>query len=266
MSDRSMKRIGVVTALAVLAAAAIVSCAGEPKGPAGAVEKMAKAHGGLEAVGRLGSFSAHGFIRDLSDTVVARSNSFDLYRSGNRYKHIVLMAPAGTLAGLIVLTHDGASTVEWTSRGGSRPVAANELAMLPYRFPAVIAWAKAHAASGTIVGGKEKADREMHIRYALGDSILTLSIDRRTWLLSGVDLASASDTAAGYGERYDTYMDVDGSPFPARFTGSFRGVRYYEYLLSTVELRSEMPDSLLRLNAADTAAFARRGVPPAAPK
>lgn len=266
MSDRTMKRISVAAVLAALAAAAVVSCSGEPGGPAGAVEKMTKAHGGLAAVGRLGSFSAHGFIRDLSDTVVARSNSFDLYRSGNRYKHVVLMAPAGTLAGLIVLAHDGASTVEWTSRGGSRRVAANELAMLPYRFPAVIAWAKAHAAAGTIVGGKEKTDREMRIRYALGDSILTISIDRRNWLLAGVELASSSDTAAGYGERYDTYMEVDGLPFPARFTGSFRGARYYEYLLSTVQLRSEMPDSLLRLNAADTAAFARRGAPPAAPR
>lgn len=263
MSDRTMKRIGVAAALAALAAATVASCSGEPGSPAGAVEKMVKAHGGLDGAARLGSFEGHGFIRDLSDTVVARSNAFDLYRSGGRYKHVVLMAPGGTLAGAIVLAHDGASTVEWTSRGGARSVSGNELAVLSYRFPAVIAWAGAHASSGSIVGERGKADPEMRIRYALGDSTLTIAIDRRTWLLAGVALASASDSVPGYGERYGDYTDVDGVPFPTRFTGSFRGVRYYEYLLSTVDLRPGMPDSLLRLNAADTAAFAPRAAPPA---
>ncbi len=242
--------------VAALVAVVLVSCSEEPRNPRGVVRNMVHAHGGPHAIERLRNFAGKGFIRDLSDTVVAKSFPFDVYRSGLRYKHRLMRAPGGAISDIIVLCHDGEETFEWTNRGGRRDVPPMEIGALQYRFPMVLSWVREEGRSPELLP-HASADREIRLRYAEGDLILTIAVDRRSWLLGGVEIRSAADTAFQYEEHYGAYMDLEGIPFPERFTASYRNEPLYDYLLSVVELRGEMPDSLFAITGADTAAFAR---------
>jgi hypothetical protein len=248
-------------------ALAIGSCSGVPGNAEGAAKKLLHAHGGAAAVARLDDYVGLGFIKDLSSETVARSFAFDVFRKGQLYKHKIMAAPKGALTDVIVIFFDGKTSREWSKGKGITTIPPMELGVLKYRFPDVIAWMQGPDRAGEIlpVG---KGDPAVRLRYRDEGNVVTLSIDRTSWLLDSVAVAAAGDSTAWFTERYRYYTDVDGIPFPQEFVGSYRGTPYYEYVLSSIRLDPNIPDSLLTVTAEDTA-FAVKPPPaekPAAPK
>jgi hypothetical protein len=212
-----------------------------------------RAHGGVRNIERLQSFTGYGFIKDLADTVVAKSNAFDIYRSGERYKHRIIRAPGGTIGEIILLIHNDGTTIGWSARGGLQNVRAIELSVLRYRFPMILEWVQERGRSFELLPAGP-ADRVLRLRYTGDDKVLTIGIDRESWLLDGVEIRGVSDTTFHFAERYGVYMDLDGIPFPQRYTGMYRDRPLYEFLLSVVKIAPELPDSLFTITAADTTA------------
>ena len=242
----------LVSAAALVLACAIPSCSGVPAGPEGAAKKMLRAYGGSENVERLRSFVGKGFIRDLGSPTVAKSYAFDLYRKGSLYKHKIMSAPKGRLTDVIVLYYDGTTSREWVNGRGTTTIPAMEHGILKYRFPDCILWAQSADRKGEMAP-VTKGDNVVRVRYAEGTDIVTLMLDRKSWLVSGVEIATSTDSSASFIESYDHYTEVDGIPFPQEFKATFKGRPYYDYMLSKIELRADLPDSLFRLTAEDSA-------------
>lgn len=240
---------------AALLALAFVSCSGVPSSPDGAAKKMLHAYGGQKNAKRLQSFAAKGFIKDLSSETIAKSYAFDVYRKGNLYKHKVMAAPTGKLTDVIVLYFDGMTSREWLRGKGTRTIPSMELGLLKYRFPDCIQWAQTAGKTGKMIPVK-KGDGVVRMRYTDGSEVITLALDRKSWLLSGVEIANVNDTADVFTERYDHYTDIAGIPFPQEFRATFRGAPYYEYLLSVIDLEANMPDTLFRVTNEDTIGLA----------
>ena len=236
---------------AALLACAFVSCSGVPSSPEGAAKKMLRAYGGEKNAARLRSFAAKGFIKDLSSETIAKSYAFDVYRKGNLYKHKVLAAPAGKLTDVIVLYFDGTTSREWLKGKGTHEIPSMELGLLKYRFPECIQWANAAGRAGKVIP-VEKGDKVVRVRYTDGSDLVTISLDKKSWLLSAVEISSAADTSAVFTESYDHYTDIAGIPFPQEYKATFRGAPYYEYLLSAIDLDAVMPDTLFRVTNEDT--------------
>ncbi len=238
-------------ALAALGALLGASCSQTPRDPERIVRKLVHAHGGRGKIERLQTFTGKGFIKDLSDTVVVKSNAFDVYRSRERYKHLILRTAGGRLGDVIALCRNAEGTWTWRTRGGLMRVSPMELELIRYRFPMVLSWVQEKGRSPELLAG-EASDRDLRVRYRVDDVELTLAVDRKTWLLDGVEIRTSADTTFLFAERYDAYMDLDGIPFPQRNTATYRDMPLYEYVLSNVELRSDLPDSLFTLTGADT--------------
>jgi outer membrane lipoprotein-sorting protein len=244
---------------AILAAVAIVSCSGVPSSPAGVAKKMLRAHGGSEKIARLQSYVGKGFIKDLNSEVVARSFAYDVYRKGRLFKQKIMSAPGGKLSSVIVMYFDGATSRRWESGGRTVTVPTMDLGVLKYRFPEVIQWAQGADRKGERLS-VEKGENVVRLRYEEGDDVVTLAIDRKNWLLAGVEITSLKDTSFAFSEAYDHYTDIEGIPFPQEFKGTYKGKVYYDYMLSKIELRSDLPDSLFRVTAEDSAGIARPAV------
>jgi hypothetical protein len=244
----------------VLAAVAIAACSVVPASPEGIAKKMLRAHGGAAKLARLDSFVGKGFIRDLSSKVVAKSFALDVYRKGQLYKHRIMSAPGGKLTDVIVLSFDGTTSREWMNGKGTRTIPSMELGILKYRFPDVIQWIQGADRKGERLPLK-KGDKVVRVRYTAGDDVVTLAVDTKTWLLDSVLVTNAKDSSFAFSEVYRYYSDVDGIPFPEEFRATIGRQLYYDYLLSAIELRTELPDSLLRVNAADSAGISKREPP-----
>ncbi len=234
---------------AALLALAFAACSGVPSSPEGVAKKLLRAHGGAEKATRLRSYAAKGFIKDMSSDLIARNFALDVYRKGDLYKHLIANAPGGKLADVIVLYFDGTTSREWLKGRGVHEVPTMELGLLKYRFPDCIQWAQTAAGELLPVA---KQDSVVRVRYTDGPNVVTLAVDRTTWLLSGVEVRSSTDTVAAFAERYDHYTDLAGIPFPQEFKATFRGAPYYEYLLSVIDLEANLPDSLFGVTSEDT--------------
>ncbi|MDD4857380.1 MAG: hypothetical protein PHD74_04645 [Candidatus Krumholzibacteria bacterium] len=246
----------LVIAAAALAAAAIVSCSGVPSSPAGVARKMLRAHGGSEKVARLESYAGLGFIRDLNSEVVAKSFAYDVYRKGHLFKQKIMSAPNGKLSKVIVLYFDGAASHRWESGGKTYTIPTMELGLLKYRFPEVISWVQGADLKAERLP-VAKGDEVVRLRYEEGDNVVTVSVDPKSWLLAGVEITSLKDTSFAFSEAYNHYTDIDGVPFPQEFKATYNGRVYYDYLLSKIELKSDLPDSLFRVTAEDSAGLAQ---------
>jgi hypothetical protein len=221
---------------------------------------MVQAYGGPAGIARLQSFVGKGFIKELSQNIAA-SNAFDLYVKGPLYKHTVYRAPGGKLTDVIILFYDGRESHEWMKGKGLKQVPTMELSFSKYRFPRVLEWVRDAKLKGEIIPPK-KNDRELRVRYADGDVVVTLALDRKSWLLDGVDLASTSDTSFAYSETYADYWKVDGIPFPQTFKASYKGKPYFDYVLPSVEVGAQLSDSLFTVTEADTVEVTAAPAPP----
>jgi hypothetical protein len=237
-------------------ALSIAACSDLPSSPESAAAKMLRAYGGPAGTARLGTFSGKGFIKDWSSETVARSFAFDIYRKGPLYKHKIMAAPGGALTDVIVVCFDGAASYAWTSSKGRSSIPAEELDLLKYRFPNVLQWIQEAPRTGEVLPSAKGQD-SVRVRYRDGDRTVTLTLDRKSWLLSGIEVKNTQDSSAAFVESYDHYTEVQGIPFPQKFKAQYFGNQYYEYVLVRIDLESDLPDSLLRLNAADTVGIER---------
>ena len=243
-------------AAAALGVLLVASCSGTPRDPGRIARKLMRAHGGSRTIERIQTFTGKGFIRDLGDATVASSNAFDIYRSGEWYKHRMLRPEGNTFGDAIVMCINAEGTWEWRKGEGLRKASPMEFLRLRYRFPAVLSWIQEEGRSPELLDSRSK-DGGFRLRYRDGDFLLIVTVDRATWLLDAVEIQSSGDTTLSFSERYGAYMDLDGIPFPQRFTGAYRGQPLYEYLLSVVELQSELPDSVFTIADADTTSVSR---------
>jgi hypothetical protein len=247
----------VLASVAALALAlSIGACSGVPANPEGAARKMMRAYGGPAKAARLETFSGKGFIRDLSSEAVAKSYAFDIYRKGPFYKQVIMSAPGGKLTDVIVVYFDGTTAYAWMNGKGTTTIDAMELGLLKYRFPDVIQWAQGASKTGEVLPGS-KGDDPVRVRYRDGDLEVILALDRKSWLLSSVEVKSPKVSSDVFVESYNYYTDVEGIPFPQEFKATYRGNRYYEYMLVKIELGGELPDSLFRVTAEDTTGLAK---------
>ena len=245
----------LASAAAVALALVIPACSRMPASPESAAKKMLHAYGGSEKTARLESFAGKGFIGDWSSTNEARSFPFDIYRKGMLYKHKIMSAPRGKLTDVSVVYYDGTTSRAWVSGKGMTTIPAMELGLFKYRFPDVIQWAQGADRRGEMLPGA-KGEAVVRLRFKDGDDAITLALDKKSWLLSSVEVTSSKDSSTVFAESYDQYTEVDGIPFPQEFKAAYGGYQPYEYLLVLIELRADLPDSLFRVNAADTMGLA----------
>jgi len=243
-------------AMPLFLACALASCSGGVGSPEQAVRKMVRAHGGDKQVARLQTFVGKGFIKDLSSRTVAESFAFDIYRKGPLYKHKITKAPRGTITNVLVLYYDGTTCRQWMNGAGIVEMPPLEVGILRYRFPNVLQWAQEPGRAGELLPA-DKSESVVRVRYKDGTSVLTLALDKKSWLLSGVEVRDLSDSTFVFNETYEHYFDLDGNPFPASFKATLKSSPYYEFILPTVELKAELPDSLFRVTAQDTSAFVK---------
>ncbi len=245
-------------AVSALLALAIVSCSGGAGSPEKAVKKMVHAYGGNKKISDLQSFVAKGFSKSISeDDVVVESYAFDMYRKGQLYKHKVTKAPRGKITNTIVMYYDGKKNYQWVNGMGFREIPPMEMEFLAYRFPLVLQWVQSPGRTGEMLP-VDKKEGVIRLRYKDGSVLVTLALDKKTRLLSGIEVEGSADSSSSdYREMYDHYFDLDGIPFPAEFRATRKGRPDYSFIVSDVELKPDLADSLFRVTGEDTAAFAK---------
>lgn len=249
---------GALSKLLIIVPAAFlfVSCYGKVDRPEVAVKKMIKAFGGAEKVELLQSYSGKGFMKVISSTAVAKSNPFDVYQNGVMFKNKIMKLSEGKLVDVMITVYDGREGYQWHYGEGRKNVSGWEFDILEYRFPRILKWVQESGIQGEIV--TEEYDWDVcRVRYYNDDDIVTLILDNKSWLLEGVELASRSDTTYSYSEAYGNYREVEGVPFPNRFTGTFKGRLYYEYFVPAIEYGITLQDTMFKVTRQDTIDISR---------
>ncbi len=237
--------------IAVLCVTFMISCCGGAGDADNVIKRMVKAHGGPDKIELVQSYVGRGFMKNITSTSVVQSDPFDIYRNGPLFKNRIMKLRGGQATDVGLTIFDGREGYQWRYRGGRSPVALWQFEIMGYLFPQVLVWARQPDLVGEIVTGEHEYYIE-RVRYRSGDNIVTIGVDDRTWLLKEVRIASVSDTAFTFSEKYDDYREVDGVPFPNRFTGKYRDNLYYEYFIPVIDYNVELPDSLFAVTSDDT--------------
>jgi len=248
MSSRSF-RWGAVAALA--AGIVLASCSSHVKDPGTAIDRMLAAYGCPKNLPRLTDYVGRGFVKQLPLGHVAVSHPFDLYQKGARYKTKTWLIQEGIPVDMQVLAVADSERTRWTYRDGYSSVPQWEADLLLYRFPLVLQWVSSPGIEGRLIEG-DADDGSVRIRFENDGDLITLVIDDKDWLLRQMILESEADTLFRFEEAYGDYRKVDGVWFPNRFTASFRGRPYYEFMIPSIELGADLPDSIFAVLPADT--------------
>ncbi len=245
-------RTTAVTCLLMAAALSwLVSCSGNVSSSDEAVERMIEAYGGTESVKALMNFSAKGFIKDLKSKSIAKSYPFDVYQKGRSIKHHIMMVEKGNYVGTRIIIFNGQDGYQWNPSTGRMDLENWFTGTLPFKFPRVLDWVSDPGLRGELMEeGREEGKQK--IRFLDSGATVILTLDTDSWLLEGVKVTLQSDTVLVFEELYDNYREVDGVPFPGRFTGIILGDKVYEYFLPTIEYGIELPDSIFTVMVRDT--------------
>lgn len=230
----------------------MISCAGRTDDPDVVIKRMVKAHGGPTKIKRIQSYVGRGFMKNLTSRAVVKSDPFDIFRRGPLFKNRLVKLQAGTVTDIGITIFDGKLGYQWRYGAGRTAVASWQFEIMKYLFPQVLEWVQGLSLPGEIVTSEHEYYVE-RVRYVNGDDIITITVDDRTWLLKEVRITSASDSAFSFSEGYDNYREVEGVPFPGRFTGEYKDNLYYEYFIPVIEYDVELPDSVFTVTAEDTA-------------
>jgi hypothetical protein len=224
---------------------------------AAVLERMIDAHGGGAKIEEVQHYVGRGFMKDLANRNVARSDPFDIYRKGSLFKNRLVRIRNGEPVSVGLTIFDGKEGYQWQYGTGARPVSAWQFEIMRYLYPQVLKLVHDSEPSAELVTGEHEYGVE-RIRFTQGDNVVTIGVDDRTWLLKDVRVVSLSDTTFSFSEAYRDYREVDGVQFPGRFASAYRGRPYYEYFISVIEYGLDLPDSLFAVTADDTMAVARR--------
>ena len=251
MNTGTDSRVAVLIMGCTLCAAIVIGCAGGAGDASDVMKRMVRAHGGPDKIEMIQSYVGRGFMKNLASTAVAQSDPFDIYRRGRLFKNRIVKLRDGKAVDTGLTIFDGREGYQWRYGTGRSPVAAWQFELMAYLFPQILAWAQQPDLAGEIVTGEHEYYIE-RVRYRSGDNIITIGVDDRTWLLKEIQIASVSDSSFSFSESYDNYREVEGVPFPGRFTGKYRNNLYYEYFIPVIKLEVELPDSLFTVTVDDT--------------
>ncbi len=248
------RRILLVAFLPIAAGWLFLSCSRGITKPETAVKKMYSAYRGERGVARITSFTGYGFMKDLSSRTLARSDPFDIFRKGERYKHRRYKVVKGKVKDISVVCYDGKTGFEYMYSKGMRDVPEWEFYILKYKFPVVVKWARDNLDKARGVEC-DPGNSTCTVRFENMDDVVDVTIDGKNGWLKKVRITSKKDSSFSYEELYGDYREVDGIPFPSRFVGKYKGSTFYEFFLPTIELGVDIPDTLFRLNPEDTSEF-----------
>jgi hypothetical protein len=234
----------------------LASCSGEVRNPRVAVKRMIGAYGGYEKATEVKNFIGRGFIKRLTSGSTAESDPLDVFQKGELFKYRITLLTRGRPVGVRVTLFDGYEGYQYVYGGGRTEAPKWEYEMIKYRFPYVLTWVQKNGIDGEIVTG-EGDEGVCLLRYYYGDDIVTLELDSKSWLVRSVEIGSEADPEFSYMERYGDYREVDGVPFPNRFSGFFRGRPYFENFLSVIEYGVDLPDTVFSVTVEDTLEIGR---------
>jgi hypothetical protein len=239
---------------AIAAAAMLISCSGTVDDPAAAEKKLIAAYGGADKVKLLQNYTGKGFMKDLSSQLVAKSAPLDIYQKGELYKAKITKLQSGKPAELLMTIYNGQELYQWIYGRGKKDIPLWELYINKYKFPNILEWIQKPDIEGTL---STTGNGGYRLHYEHETDIIDLTLDGKSWLLEEMRVTSKADTSFFYSEAYSDYRDVDGIPFPNRFTGTYKDRPYYEYMIPVIEYGVEIPDSIFSVLTADTTYIAR---------
>lgn len=241
---------------AVVAAFLFFSCTDVVNDPDTAVEKLVAAYGGPEKVELLQNYTGTGFMKDLVSTAIARSDPIDIYQKGELFKARITRLSMGRPTELMMTIYDGEELYQWIYGQGKKDIPLWELYINKYKFPNVLNWIQQPGVTGEL--HTDADNRNVYrLHYENEDDIIDLLLNSNTWLLREIRITSKSDSAFFYSEKYGDYRDVDGVPFPNRFTGTYRNRRYYEYMIPVIKYGVDLPNSIFGVTDEDTTAISK---------
>lgn len=249
MSNSALR--GLLRIPAAVVCLVMVSCSAGVREPDDVVDRMIGAYGGSGNLPLLANYTGKGFMKQIPLGHVAISHPFDVYQKGMLYKTKTWRIENGIPVDLQVLAVNDTEQVRWSRSGGFAPAPAWEVDLLRYRFPLVLGLLDEGGLEGEMIESPEN-DGALRIRIARGDDLLTIIVDGKTWLLREMILESAEDSLFRFSEHYGDYREVDGIMFPNRFSATFRGLPYYEFLIPTIELGADLSDDLFTIMPEDT--------------
>lgn len=250
------KRAGVFRYLMLIFPIIVIaSCSGMVDKPEDAVKKTVRAYGGPQKVELLRNYLGKGFMKDLTSTSVAKSHPLDVYQKGRLFKSSLYRLYQGKLTDVMVLYYDGHTSYQWMNKQGRREITGLGIELVDYKFPLVLTWIQEPGRTGEILPGDD--EHTCRLQYQHENDLITLTLDTKSWLLKEVEIVRGLEYNAVYNEAYDNYREVDGIPFPSRFTGKFLGKVTYEFLISLIEIDVDLPDSLFQVTVDDTLGLAK---------
>lgn len=219
------------------------------------VRNVIKAYGGDDRARSLSTFSGKGFIKQVPFVQVATNYQYDTYQKGTMIKNKVMEVRLGQLANVRILIDDGKERYSWTARGGRQPVSSDwDFNIIKYRFPYMLTWLQDTDIEGEVLEDAENGMRRM--QYENGEDVVTWSLDGRSWVVRELSVTSKSDSSFSFREVYSDYRDVDGVPFPNRFSSFFGNRPYYEYLIPVINLEPDFTAETFTVTELDTTGIA----------
>ena len=241
-----------LTLALVASAALIASCSGNVKDPEDAVDRMLKAYGGERNVPLLTSFEGRGFRKQIPPGHVATNYPFDVFQRGMEYKTKTYRVLEGQLVDLQLFVVNESERFAWSRRKGEAAVPEWEAEMIGYRFPMILDNLNAGGLSLEHIES-EYWDGLYHIRFEERDNIVDVGLDEESFLVRQVTVVSVSDSSFSFREEYGDYVKTDGIWFPNRFTGYYKNVEYFEFLLPVVSFGVDFADDFFTVMESDTA-------------
>ncbi len=249
--------------LSVIGAAIFFSCSGTPGDADDVVDRMIGAYGGPKKIELLKSFVGRGFLKDQLNQSVIRYWPYDHFQRDTMLKTKVALMEKGVAYNIRYTTFDGLNYRVAEKNGDMNYPRVAELIRIKKRFPLIFDWLRNSGLEGRL---KDNGDESgiCRVEYIDTYDLVEIGVDRKDWLLRYVRFESRTDSTRTFTEAYSDYWDVDGIPFPSRFTGTFTNNRpYYEYYFVRIDLNADLPDSTFKLSEEELALIPEKGTGPA---
>jgi hypothetical protein len=248
--------LGTVTAV-------LFSCSGTPGDADDVVDRMIGAYGGPEKIELMKSFVGKGFLKDQLGQAVIRYWPYDHFQRDTMLKTKVALIDKGVAYNIRFVAYDGLNYRIVNKNGDLLERPPVEVSLIKYRFPLIFDWLRNAELEGDL---KDNGDESgiCRIEYPGPVYSIEIGVSRDDWLLQYVRFENLKDSTRVFSETYSDYWEVDGVPFPSRFTGKFQNIMsYYEYYFVKIELGADLPDSTFILSEEELAMIPEKGTGPA---
>ena len=231
-----------------LVVAVLFSCSGAPEDPGDVIDRMIAAYGGPEKIDLLESFAGRGFLKDQFSQAVIRYWPYDHFQRDTMIKTKVALIDKGIEYDIRFTLYDGLNYRVVNKNGDLLDRPPMEIFLIEFRFPLVLDWLRETDLEGELIDNGQESG-VCRIEYPGPGYAIEIGVNRDDWLLNYVRFENSNDSTRVFMETYTDYLNVDGVPFPSRFTGTMKDViPYYEYYFVKIELDADLPDSTFVLS------------------